>query len=54
MSSYMGGIINPVIDKDILDSLNANSSENIVICSLEVSEDAQAGDIIDFSLSILS
>jgi hypothetical protein len=36
----------------LLDSLNADGTENIVTCSVEVSEDAQAGDIIDFSLEI--
>ena len=37
---------------DLLDSLNADGSENIVVCSVEVSEDAQIGDIIDFDLEI--
>jgi len=35
-----------------IDSLNANGIENIVVCSIEVSEDAQIGDIIDFELEI--
>ncbi len=36
----------------LLDSLNADSSESIVVCSVEVSEDAQSGDTIDFNLEI--
>jgi len=36
----------------LIDSLNADETENIIICSVEVSEDAQAGDTIDFSLEI--
>ncbi|MDA3813050.1 MAG: C25 family cysteine peptidase, partial [Candidatus Cloacimonetes bacterium] len=37
---------------NLLDSLNADGTENIVICSVEVSENAQSGDIIDFDLEI--
>jgi len=36
----------------LVDSLNADETENIVVCSVEVSEDAQSGDIIDFNLEI--
>ncbi|MDP8200810.1 MAG: C25 family cysteine peptidase [Candidatus Tenebribacter burtonii] len=36
----------------LLDSLNADGLETIVVCSIEVSEDAQIGDVIDFSLEI--
>ena len=38
----------------LLDSLNADGIENIVVCSVEVSEDAQIGDIIDFDLEIIA
>ncbi|MBT5420162.1 MAG: T9SS type A sorting domain-containing protein, partial [Candidatus Cloacimonetes bacterium] len=36
----------------LVDSLNSNTSENYVVCSVEVSDDAIAGDIIDFSFEI--
>jgi hypothetical protein len=36
----------------LVDSLNSITSENFVVCSVEVSEDAIAGDIIDFSFEI--
>ncbi len=36
----------------LLDSLNAGVIENLAVCSVEVSEDAQAGDTIDFNLEI--
>ncbi len=36
----------------LLDSLNADGTENLVVCSVEVSDDAQPGDIIDFNLEI--
>ena len=38
----------------LLDSLNADSSENIIVCSVEVSDETQIGDIIDFSLEIIA
>ncbi len=36
----------------LIDSLNAEGSATIVICSVDVSEDAQPGDIIEFNLEI--
>ncbi len=36
----------------IIDSINAQGSAIFAVCSVEVSEDAQPGDIIDFNLEI--
>lgn len=36
----------------LIDSLNADGTKNLAVCSVEVSEDAQPGDIIDFNLEI--
>jgi len=35
-----------------LDSLNADGTESLIICSIELSEDAQQGDIIEFDLEV--